>query len=91
MISGNNNRLVLPEGETELGMTYHLQPASTSTALSILWQNIENWVWMDMFIWLRRFFGIIFVLNIVLLAIVTVMATIQGWHNPRFMQQCSVG
>ena len=91
VISGNNNRLVLPEGETELGMAYHLQPASTSTALSILWQNIENWVWMDMFILLRRFFGIIFVLNIVLLAIVTVMATIQGWHNPRFMQQCSVG
>ena len=91
VVKGNNNRLVLPEGETELGMAYHLQPASTSTAVSILWQNIENWVWMDIFIWLRRFFGIIFVLNIVLLTIVTVMATIQGWGNIRFMQQCSVG
>ena len=87
----DNNRLLLPEGETELGMAYHLQPASTSTALLILWQNIENWVWMDIFIWLRRFLGIIFVLNIVLLAIVTAMATIQGWDNPRFMQHCSVG
>jgi hypothetical protein len=70
-------------------MAYQLQPASASTALSILWQNIENWVWMDIFLWIRRFIGLVSLVNIVLLMVMVVMATYQGWDNPRFMQQCS--
>ena len=88
---GDNNRLLLPEGETELGMAYHLQPASTSTALSILWQNIERWVWMDIFVWIRRFIGVVSLANVVLLMIMVVLATYQGWDNPRLMHQCSKG
>ena len=88
---GDNNRLLLPEGETELGMAYHLQPASTSTALSILWQNIENWVWMDVFVWIRRFIGVVSLANVVLLMVMVILATYQGWDNPRLMQQCSKG
>ena len=87
--SEGNNRLQLPEGETEYGRTYNVQPATTSTALLILWQNIERWLWMDIFIWIRRLFGIIFFLNVVLLIVVIAMATVQGWDNPRFMQMCS--
>lgn len=86
----NGNRLQLPEGEPEQGLSFHLQPASTSTAFLILWQNLEKWVWMDVFVWIRRILGIIFLLNTVLLTLVVVGATIQGWHNPRYMQQCSV-
>ena len=88
---GDNNRLLLPEGETELGMAYHLQPASTSTALSILWQNIENWVWMDIFVLIRRFIGVVSLANVVLLVVMVVLATYQGWDNPRLIQQCSKG
>ena len=88
-INAASTRLRLPEGDSELGVSYHLQPASTSTALLILWRNIENWVWMDIFIWIRRFLGIVFVLNTLLTTLVVVAATIQGWHNPRFMQECS--
>ena len=91
--TAGNSRLQLPEGERpDLVMPYHvttIQPASTSTALLILWQNIESWVWMDIFIWIRRLLGIISVLNIMLLTLVAVAATIQGWDSPRFMQQCS--
>ena len=90
-VEGSNNRLLLPEGETELGMAYHLQPASTSTALLILWQNIENWIWMDVFVWIRRFVGIVSLVNVVLLMVMVVLATYLGWDNPRFMQQCSKG
>ena len=86
---GGGNRLQLPEGETEYGMTYKVQPATTSTALLILWQNIEKWVWMDMFIWIRRLFGIITCLNILVLLVVIAAATVQGWGNPRFLQMCS--
>lgn len=86
---GDSNRLLLPEGETDLGMAYHLQPASTSTALSILWQNIEKWVWMDIFVWIRRFIGVVLLANIVFLMVMVVLATYQGWNNPRLMQQCS--
>ena len=93
--NAGNNRLQLPEGERpDLGMPYHvttIQSASTSTALLILWQNIESWVWMDIFIWIRRLLGIISLLNIALLMVVVVIATVQGWDNPRFMQQCSKG
>ena len=72
-------------------MAYHLQPASTSTALSILWQNIENWVWMDIFVLIRRFIGVVSLANVVLLVVMVVLATYQGWGNPRLMQQCSKG
>ena len=87
---GGTNRLQLPEGDAELGMTYNVQKASTSTALLILWQNIEKWIWMDIFVWIRRLFGIISLINTFLLVVVIVIATIQGWHNPRFMQQCGM-
>ena len=80
--NAGNNRLQLPEGERpDLGMPYHvttIQSASTSTALLILWQNIESWVWMDIFIWIRRLLGIISLLNIALLMVVVVIATVQG-------------
>ena len=89
-VNPSNTRLQLPEGEPELGPMYYFQPASTSTALLILWQNVEKWVWMDIFVWIRRFLGIIFILNLALLTVMVVVATIQGWDNPRFMQQCSV-
>ena len=56
-------------------MAYHLQPASTSTALSILWQNIENWVWMDIFIW---FIGAVSLANVVLLVVMVILAAYQA-------------
>lgn len=89
-VNASSNRLQLPEGEPEMGLTY-LQPASTTTALLILWQNLDNWVWMDIFIWIRRLFGIICLLNMLVLTFVVVAATILGWNSPRYMQQCSVG
>ena len=89
-INGANNRLQLPEGEFEHEtMTYNnIQRTSPSTAVLVLWQNIEKWVWMDIFVWIRRFFGIISLLNVLLLIAVVVTATVQGWDSPRFMQQC---
>ena len=88
--SGRNNRLQLPEGELEHETMTHnnIQRASASMAILVLWQNIEKWVWMDIFVWIRRLFGIISLLNVLLLIVMVVTATVQGWDSPRFMQQC---
>ena len=35
-----------------------VEPATTTTAVLILWPKIEKWIWMDVFIWIRRVIGL---------------------------------
>lgn len=69
----------------ELHMQVEL--ATTSTAFLIIWPRIERWVWMDVFILMRRVIGLVSVLSTILTVVVTVIATWWGWHSPRFMQE----
>ena len=36
-----------------------VEPATTTTAVLILWPAIEKWVWVDVFIWTRRLIGLV--------------------------------
>ena len=52
------------DSPTEPSFRPHLQlgtvePATTTTAVLILWPAIEQWVWTDVFIWLRRLIGLV--------------------------------
>ena len=64
ILERNHSTLMGNDSPTEPSYRPHLQlgtaePATTTTAVLILWPAIEKWVWMDVFIWLRRLIGLI--------------------------------
>lgn len=63
-----------------------IEPATNTTAFLILWPSIEKWLWMDIFIWIRRCIGVISLLGTGVTVALAAFATVQDWNNPRFMQ-----
>lgn len=61
------------------------QPGSISTGFLILWPNLENWIFLDIFIWIRRCIGFLSLLCIVHNIVVAVIAVVWGWNSPRFL------
>ena len=77
--------LSLPEGSPVQIQLNHGR-GSTTTALLILWPNIETWVYLDVFIWIRRLIGVLSVLCIVHNIVLSVIAIVWGWNSARFTQ-----
>lgn len=84
--------LTLPEGNPIASSSdYTARPqvafgeqTSTTVAFLNLWPNVEMWVWVDIFIWLRRLIGLISLLATIVTIVMTVIATVWDWHSPRF-------
>ena len=83
-----HNALTVPQDTpTE---PYHLQlgtvePATTTTAVLILWPAIEKWVWVDVFIWLRRAIGLVSLIATVITVIVSTAALFWDWETRRYL------
>ena len=82
------NTLMLPEGNPSVSSHLHhvVQPATTSTAFLILWPNLETWVWLDVFVLIRRMIGLVSLLSTILTIVLTVVAVVWDWESPRFIQ-----
>ena len=74
------------QGNRETTAEAHVQimPATGSSACLILWPSIEKWVWVDVFVWVRRFIGLLSAVSTVFTLLLTVVATVWDWHTPRF-------
>ena len=62
-----------------------VEPANTSTAVLILWPAIEKWVWMDIFIWTRRFIGVISLVATVMTIITCTAALFWNYETRRYL------
>ena len=96
LLSSRAERLTLPDqgnpdssAETFEG---HVQilPATSSNACLILWPGIERWVWVDVFIWMRRLIGLVSMASAIFTLFLTVIATVWDWHTPRFDPSCNI-
>lgn len=74
------------QGNRETVAEAHVQllPATGSSACLILWPSIEKWVWVDVFVWVRRLVGLISAASTLFTLVLTVVATVWDWHTPRF-------
>lgn len=84
------NTLSIPEEASPNPYRSHLQlgtiePATTTTAFLILWPAIEKWVWVDVFIWVRRIIGLISIIATLNTVIVSVAALFADWGTPRYL------
>ncbi len=88
-VTERQRTLNLPEGNPAQRQDTHVQlhvaPANTTTAFLILWPNIEKWMMMDIFLWLRRFIGALSALGTLLTIFMTIVATVWDWDSPRFL------
>ena len=78
------------DSPTEPSYRHHLQlgtvePATTTTAVLILWPAIEKWVWMDVFIWLRRLIGLISIIATVVVMATCTAALFWNWETRRYL------
>ena len=62
-----------------------VEPATTTTAVLILWPSIEKWVWMDVFIWLRRAIGLISLVSTVVTVIMCMAALFWNLESRRYL------
>ena len=62
----------------------HVEPATSTTAFLILWPSLEKWLWMDIFIWIRRCIGVVSLLGTGVTVALAAVATVWDWDNPRF-------
>ena len=62
-----------------------VEPATTSTAVLILWPTIEKWVWVDVFIWLRRVIGLVSLISSVLTVIMCIAALFWNYETRRYL------
>ena len=85
------NTLMLPEGNPSVSRHVHhvMQPQSTSTALLILWPALENWVWLDVFVLMRRLIGLVSFLCTALTIVLTIVVVVWDYDSPRFMHDPS--
>ena len=62
-----------------------VEPATTTTAVLILWPTLEKWVWMDVFIWVRRVIGLVSFLATLNTVIVSTAALFWGMETARYL------
>lgn len=81
------NTLKLPEGNPSVSKHVHhvMQPPATSTACLILWPSINKWLWLDVFVLMRRLIGLVSFLSTILTLVLTVIAVIWDIDSPRFV------
>ena len=80
-----------PTGEQRqqvLDMSERLFPnrGSSRSTFIYVWEILEKWVWMDMFIYLRRTIGVVSLITTIFSLMITVTATIIGSDSSRFIQ-----
>lgn len=71
----------------DLSEAGHRHPRTNHSNFVVVWTKLEKYIWMDIFIVLRRTIGLITLIGTIFSMMMTVTATIIGWNNPRFMYQ----
>jgi len=77
-----------PSQSEQYGSLIHhatIEPATSSTAFLILWPSVEKWLWVDIFVWVRRVIGVVSLLGTVLAVVLVVIATVWDRDSPRFL------
>ncbi len=78
-----------PTGEQRqqvLDMSEHLYPQEgTQSYFILVWTKLERYVWLDIFILMRRIIGVLTLISTIFSIMMTITATIIGSLNPRFM------
>lgn len=82
-----NNTLFLPEGNSSPGHAAHGYPPSPVPLLVRRWCVLERYVWMDIFVVLRRVVGVIVLLSAASVLVTTILAVQQGWKTDRYLTQ----
>lgn len=62
-----------------------VEPATTTTAVLILWPAIEKWVWMDIFIWSRRIIGLVSLVSSITTVITCTIALFWNYEARRYL------
>ena len=62
-----------------------IEPATTSTAVLILWPGVEKWVWMDVFIWTRRLIGLVSLVATAVTFILCIVALSMNYDTRRYL------
>ena len=62
-----------------------VEPATTTTAILILWPTIEKWVWVDVFIWLRRLIGLVSMVATVVTIVTCTAALFWNYETRRYL------
>ena len=62
-----------------------VEPATTTTAVLILWPTIEKWVWTDVFIWVRRVIGLVSLIGTLVTVILTTVALFWNAETRRYL------
>lgn len=83
------NTLILPEGNPSVSCHLHhvFQSTGTSTAFLTVWLSLESWVWLDIFVLVRRLIGLVSLLSVVLTLVLTVVAVVWDFKSPRFVSE----
>ena len=87
-------RLVLPEGRCtnammgeKVAMTSGEEDRRVSrlgAAFLIFWPEVEKWIWMDIFAWIRHIVGVVSFLFTLLTVVFVVVAAILDSDYPRY-------
>lgn len=62
-----------------------VEPPTTTTAVLILWPKIEKWVWMDVFIWVRRLIGLVSLIGTILTLVSCTVALAWNYDTRRYL------
>ncbi len=81
------NTLKLPEGNPSVSRHAHhvIQSPSIATAFLILWPSVNKWLWLDVFVLMRRLIGLASFLSTLLTIVLTAIAIVWDIESPRFM------
>lgn len=83
-----SNTLFLPEGSSSLGHAARsYSPSPTLSSLVRRWCVLERYVWMDVFVVLRRAVGVVILLSVSSVVVTTILAVWHGWGTDRFLTQ----
>ena len=62
-----------------------VEPATTTTAVLILWPTIEKWVWLDVFIWTRRLIGLVSIVATTVALVTCTTALFWNFETRRYL------
>ena len=63
---------------------YRPYSALSNSKFASVWIKLERYVWLDVFVLMRRTIGLLTLIGTIFSLMMTVTATILGWSNPRY-------